>query len=166
LAATKNCTFPGDTLSEEDRKWYIDKYNEILCLEEHNNNAKFMNTKEKQRFITPESSNYDGESCSAGQDNLSQILTAILSFRELRRNLGDTYQGGMLLIDELDATLHAYTQRKLLELLCTESHDLGLQIIATSHSLYLVKQAFQSKLKKDIFRLHLVNSDGIVGNMA
>lgn len=83
LAVTKNCTFSGDALSDKDRRWHVKEYNKILCLDENDNSAKFMDTTEKRKFITPESSNYDGESCSAGQDNLSQLLTAILSFRSL-----------------------------------------------------------------------------------
>jgi len=162
LAVTKNCTFSGDALSDEDRKWYVEEYNEILCLDEHENSAKFMFTPEKRKFITPESSDYDGESCSAGQDNLSQLLTAILSFRGLKKKLGDRYQGGMLLIDELDATLHAWAQDKLLEMLCKESNKLGLQIIATSHSLRLLEKAYHSKLKKNVDVLYIANSDGAI----
>ena len=68
----------------------------------------------------------------------------------------------MLLIDELDATLHAFAQDKILEMLCKVSDELGLQIIATSHSLHLLKKAYQSPLKKGIERLHLANSDGAI----
>ncbi len=160
LAESKKCTFPRDTLSDEDKKWHVEKYNEILCLDEHDNSAKFMNTAEKSKFITPESSDYDGESCSAGQDNLSQLLTAILSFRGLEKELGDRYQGGMLLIDELDATLHAFAQDKLLELLCAVSDELGLQIIATSHSLHMLEMAYQSPLRGNIKVQYLTNEDG------
>ena len=164
LAVTKNCTFSGEALSDEDRKWYVEEYNKILCLDEHDNSAKFMDTTEKRKFITPESSNYDGESCSAGQDNLSQLLTAILSFRGLKKKLVDRYQGGMLLIDELDATLHAFAQDKLLEMLCDVSNELGLQIIATSHSLRLLEKAYQSPLKNNIKILYLANEDGKIVN--
>ena len=162
LAVTNNCTFSGDALSDEDRKWYVEEYNKILCLVEHDNSAKFMDTTEKSKFITPESSNYDGESCSAGQDNLSQLLTAILSFRSLKQKLGNRYHGGMLLIDELDATLHALAQDELLKMLCDVSNELGLQIIATSHSLRLLEKAYHSKLKKDVEILYLANSDGAI----
>lgn len=162
LAVTKRCTFSSDVLSRKDKEWYVEKYNEILCLDEYDNSAKFMDTAEKRKFITPHSNDYDGESCSAGQDNLSQLLTAILSFRGLKEKLGVRYRGGMLLIDELDATLHAFAQDKLLELLCTVSDDLSLQIIATSHSLHILKKAYQSQLKKDIEVLHLANEDGAI----
>ena len=162
LAVTKECKFSRETLPDEDKQWYVEKYNEVLCLDEHDNGAKFIDTTEKKKFITPESSDYDGESCSAGQDNLSQILTAILSFRELKEKLGDRYRGGMLLIDELDATLHAFAQDKLLELLCEVSNELGLQVIATSHSLRVLKNAYQSPLKNNIKVLYLANEDGAI----
>jgi len=162
LAVSQKCTFTGDALSDDDRQWYVKKYNEILCLDEHDNHAQFMNTIEKRKFVTPESNNYDGESCSAGQDNLSQLLTAILSFRSLKDKLGQKYRGGMLLVDELDATLHAFAQDKLLELLCEVSEELGLQIVATTHSLRLFEKAYLSQLKESIEILYLVNSDGSV----
>jgi len=164
LAVTNKCTFSDDALSDENRNWYVKKYNEILCLDEHGNNAKFMDTAEKGRSISPHSSNYDGESCSAGQDNLSQLLTAILSFRGLKKKLGDQYLGGILLIDELDATLHAFAQDKLLELLCDVSNELELQIIATSHSLRLLEKAYKSSLKNNVNFLYLVNEDGRITN--
>ena len=162
LAVTKSCTFTSDVLSEDDKKWYVKKYNEILCLDEYNNHAKYMSTAEKKKFITPESNDYDGESCSAGQDNLSQILTAILSFRALKNKLKEKYRGGMLLIDELDATLHAFAQRKLLEILCEMAGELSIQIIATTHSLVSIKEAYCSALSRSIELLYLSNSDNSI----
>lgn len=160
LAVTDKCTFSGDAISDTDKKWYVSKYDEILCLDENDNSARYMDTKEKRRFITPESDDYDGESCSAGQDNLSQLLTAILSFRGLKKKLGDKYRGGLFLVDELDAALHAFSQDKLLELLSEVSEELGLQIIATTHSLRLLEKAYQSSLKPKIKVLYLANEDG------
>jgi len=162
LANVKKCSFTTDKLSDADQKWYIQKYSEVLCLDERKNNAKFMDTAEKRKFVTPESADYDGESCSAGQDNLGQLLTAILSFRNLKKKLGNKYRGGILLIDELDATLHAFAQDKLLELLCAVSDELGLQIIATSHSLRMLEKAYQSPFKNNIEVLYLANEDGAI----
>ena len=160
LAVTKKCTFSAHILSESDQKWYVNNYNKILCLDEHSNKAKFMDTREKRRFITPQSTTYDGESCSAGQDNLSQILTAILSFRTLKGRLKERYQGGMLLVDEIDATLHTFAQVELLHLLHEISSELNLQIVATSHSLCTLGMAFKPTLRDSIELLHLVNRDG------
>ena len=72
---------------------------------------------------------------SAGQDNLGQIITAILSFEELKSVLSNNYKGGIILIDELDATLYAGSQIQLLKVLDRVARECDLQIIVTSHSL-------------------------------
>ncbi|MGR3179309.1 MAG: AAA family ATPase [Candidatus Anammoxibacter sp.] len=144
-------------MTEEDEKWYIGKCDEILVLGEHDNTTELLKTGigPKEDFIGASSSDYNSESCSAGQDNLGQILTAILSFRHLKSKLGCKYQGGVLLIDEMDATFHAIAQIRVIETLLEVSEELNLQIIATTHSLPLLKEAFHSGLKRDIKVLYL-----------
>ena len=68
----------------------------------------------------------------------------------------------MLLIDELDATLHAYAQDRLLRLLCNVSEELGLQVIATTHSLWMLEKAFKSPLKQRTRVMYLSNRDGAI----
>ncbi len=63
---------------------------------------------------------YDYLTNSSGQDNLGQILLALLSFRKLKEEQGDSWNGGILLIDEIDATLHPAAQSKLITLLTQE----------------------------------------------
>ena len=60
-----------------------------------------------------ETAKYSNLGNSAGQDNLGQILTAILSFRELKKKIGDRYDGGILLIDEVDAALDKRNSERL-----------------------------------------------------
>jgi len=66
---------------------------------------------------------------SSGQDNLGQILLAILSFRKLKEEQGEQWQGGILLIDEIDATLHPAAQSKLIKLFIQEAKENKLQIL-------------------------------------
>lgn len=49
------------------------------------------------------------------------------------------YKGGLLLIDEIDATLHPAAQNKLLNFLLEKSLELDLQIVFTTHSLSLLE---------------------------
>lgn len=144
-------------ITNVDKEWYIRKYNEILVLDEHDNTTEFLKTGNAPRedFIGTSSKDYNSESCSAGQDNLGQVLTSILSFRHLKSKLGEKYKGGALLIDELDATFHVVAQQRLLKTLLEASNELKLQIIATTHSLPLLKEAFHSGLKRDIKVLYL-----------
>jgi predicted ATPase len=144
-------------ITGEDKKWYIKKYNEILVLDEHDNTTEFLKTGNVQRkdFIGTSSSDYNSESCSAGQDNLGQILTSILSFKHLKSKLRDKYQGGVLLIDEVDATFHAVAQTRIIETLNEASEELNLQVIATTHSMHLLKYIYHSNLKNKVKILYL-----------
>ena len=93
------------------------------------------------------SNEYDSRGLSAGQDNVSQIATAIASFAKLKKEKGNDYKGGIILIDEIESTLHPSALRRLLMLLCEYSDKYLLQIIATTHSLDVLKFALESKYK-------------------
>lgn len=127
-------------LNEEDIKWYQENYNSILSLYLEHKNYKQINYKNLRfkKTLGHETEYYDFLTNSAGQDNLSQIIMAVLSFKKLRETYED-YKGGILLIDELDATLHPSAQIELLDFLKKESKKLNLQIIATTHSLVLIE---------------------------
>ncbi|MGM0478498.1 MAG: AAA family ATPase [Bacteroidota bacterium] len=75
---------------------------------------------------------------SAGQDNIGQILSAIISFQRLKEELKSDYKGGILLIDEIDSTLYAATQIKLIEVLNQYSEALNIQIVFTTHSIEIL----------------------------
>lgn len=81
---------------------------------------------------------YKSTSNSGGQDNLGQIILSVLSFKKLKSKLESEtdldYNGGLLAIDEIDATLHPAAQFKLLDYLYRQSMDLDLQIVFTTHS--------------------------------
>lgn len=82
---------------------------------------------------------YDSFANSSGQDNLGQILLAVESFRQLKNSNQPEYKGGLLLIDEIDATLHPSAQNRLFDYLFRQAKDLDLQIVCTTHSLSLLK---------------------------
>ena len=90
---------------------------------------------------------YDSRAISLGQDSLSSVVTALASFKKLKREMGNNYPGGLLIVDELDAGFHPRTQCKLLRVLQNESADLDLQVIATTHSLILI-QALHEQISR------------------
>lgn len=85
-------------------------------------------------------------SISLGQDSLSTIATALASFKHLKQEMGDQYQGGILIIDEVEAGLHPRAQRKLIQKLKGLSDDLKLQIIMTTHSLTIIKETLDENI--------------------
>jgi hypothetical protein len=81
---------------------------------------------------------YDYYANSAGQDNLGQILGAILSFQRLADKQGSSYHGGLLLIDEIDATLFPAAQVGLVDLFYKLAGKMKLQFIFTTQSIELL----------------------------
>ena len=161
IAESKKVSLERGEFTIEEQKWFSETYGHVLCVEEEND-VEIMSAKEKSRSLSPLAKFYDGNSCSAGQDNLSRILTAILSFKRLKRQLGERWRGGMLLVDEIDATFHPKAQAELLKLLCDFSCEDGVQVIATTHSLFLLRRAFKSEQRKFTQVCHLKLEDGCV----
>lgn len=162
LALVKSMSIASNPeINEEDKTWFTKKYNRVLLLNEEDNEAEYVKT-DKGDLLGISSADYNTESISAGQDNIGQVLMAILSFKCLKKKLKTKYQGGLILIDELDSTLHADAQMELLKILCEEAEKYQLQIIATTHSMYMLQQAFESNLKSKIKVLYLQKVDGNV----
>lgn len=70
---------------------------------------------------------------------------AVLSFKKLKEKYPNEYKGGLLLIDELDATLFPAAQQKLTEALYSFATKFDLQIIFTTHSLDVIKTSLLDK---------------------
>lgn len=122
--------------NDEDHDWFVEKYKEILSLRSTTieSVSSFDFAYSRKRGTGVKTGSYGPAANSAGQDNLGQILMAVLSFKKLRRELGDDWDGGLLLIDEVDATLHPAAQRRLVDLLLKESGGCGFQAVFTTHS--------------------------------
>lgn len=63
---------------------------------------------------------------------------SILSFKMLKETR-ERWNGGMLLIDEIDATLHPAAQKRLIDLLVKEAKKNDIQVVVTTHSSDLLK---------------------------
>ncbi|XOB66218.1 AAA family ATPase [Deferribacteres bacterium DY0037] len=128
------------SLSAQEKEWFIEKYKEVLYLGDQIESVASIGISEtkKKKVIAVSTDKYSFLSNSAGQDNLGQILLAILSFQRLKDNYSD-YKGGALLIDEFETTLHPVAQKALYKLLRKECKNLNLQVMFTTHSETLLK---------------------------
>lgn len=99
--------------------------------------------KSKKASLVPEFQ-YSSLSISLGQDSLSAITSAFASFFQLKEELGDKYHGGILIIDEIEAGLHPKAQLRLIQKIQKQARDLKLQVIATTHSLTVIKEILES----------------------
>ena len=68
---------------------------------------------------------------------------AVLSFKKLKEEYASSeakeWNGGLLLIDEVDSTLHPAAQKRLINLLISQAKQLCIQIVVTTHSSDLLK---------------------------
>ncbi|WP_279625175.1 AAA family ATPase [Listeria rocourtiae] len=149
--------------SSEDR--YI-KNNERVILGYTNkillqNSTKLTSTTGDVESLVGHNDNYDHESISVGEDNVGQIVRALLSFAKLKDEFLN-YAGGILLIDEADAGLFPAAQIEFFKLLRKVSKELDLQVIMTSHSPTLIKEIYDQKDRKNYKNIYLTNSFGSI----
>jgi len=127
-------------LTQAEFKFYQDWHNKILIIPDvPMTSVDYLKSKQKNT-LGANTSYYDWRMNSAGQDNVGKILLAILSFKRLKEKHKDAYKGGILAIDELDATLYPASQLKLVEALRKFSSQLNIQIIFTTHSLSILEE--------------------------
>lgn len=88
----------------------------------------------------------DSNTISAGEDNLAIIITALVSLRYYYDNISSCRETeSILLIDEMDATLHPAYQSKLLNLFIEYAEKYRIKFIFTSHSISLLEYALRRK---------------------
>lgn len=116
------------------REWHID----LLNIQYELKDPTLISGKHKDSAGV-EAEHYDWHMNSIGQDNLSKILLALLSFRRLKLKYPKEYKGGILAIDEIDTTLHSSTLIKLFKILNKCSQEYKIQIFCTTHSLQLIE---------------------------
>lgn len=103
------------------------------------------NIKKRTSFLT-DFDGIDSNTISSGEDNLLILLTALVSLRYYYENIDSQHQTeSILLVDEIDATLHPAFQNKLLDLMDEYTSKYKIKLICTSHSLSLLEYAFQKK---------------------
>ncbi len=130
-------------LTNEEFAFYKKWFNKILILTRDKDkvlSSSFLLSTNKQT-VGANTDHYDWKSNSAGQDNLSKILLAVLSFKKLQKKYKEDYQGGILAIDEIDASFYPGSQKILFDALIHFASKFKIQIILTSHSLTILEEA-------------------------
>lgn len=122
-------------LTEEELKYCINSYKTILSIQNTSEATVGIEKGSSSRvFAGISDETHDIFTNSAGEGNVTRIILAILSFRRLKEKYKTDYKGGILLIDELDATLYGFSQTKLVEYLWESADKYKIQIIFTTHS--------------------------------
>ncbi len=133
-----------------------DKYFEIIrelyksftgVVIEHEEMEAMKGIKRRAKFST-NIEGIDSNTISAGEDNLLIIITALVSLRYYYEKI-TPFDGtnSILLIDEMDATLHPAYQYKLMDLFNQYATTYHIKFVFTSHSLSLLEYAYEKKNK-------------------
>lgn len=129
-------------MHDEDKEYFSSLFKRVINydLNKDDNSIIDLDVKYSHKKFKIPSLQHNPFAISLGQDSLSSIFTALVSFYSLKREYKELYEGGILLIDEIDTGLHHIAQESLIELLKQEARRLNLQIIFTTHSLTIFKK--------------------------
>nr|WP_319217238.1 AAA family ATPase [uncultured Trichococcus sp.] len=138
--ATRKYEKTNNEYIEENEDLALSFANKILLQK----NAFIDSTTGELESLATHNEKYDYQSISVGEDNVGQIVKAILSFVKLKKEFSN-YSGGILLIDEADAGLFPAAQVEFFNLLRKVSREYGIQVIMTSHSPTLIQAVYEQK---------------------
>lgn len=162
LGESKNQKFDGTILTAEEKAFVERYHNTILCTQITPVETGITTASNKKATIVSTTAEYDAYGISAGQDNVGKILLAVLSFKRLMDRHPNEYQGGLLLIDELDAAMYPAAQEKLTELLFRFASDYKLQIVFTTHSMTVLEKIKEKKYRGEASLVYLYERGGKV----
>lgn len=137
IKVSENTKLIKNRANEKYKEWY----NAVLpnsIESEETSTSKLTKTATHRNSLYMQIDQATARTQSIGQDNLGNIISALVDFYLL--SLEDSYQGGIICIDEIEASLHPSAQIKLLDLFKVLSDELDLQIILSSHSLTFIKE--------------------------
>lgn len=141
------------TLTPDELNYCITNYRTILSIQHMSDHPSVGIEKgaSSRTFAGVSDDTNDIFTNSAGEGNVTRIILAVLSFKRLQEQYGREYKGGILLIDELDATLYGFSQAKLVDYLWQAAKDYKIQIIFTTHSPIILKcvNKYQRKERHD-----------------
>jgi len=117
-------------------------------------NFKSMGDIKNRANFTTNQDGIDSNTISAGEDNLFIILFALISLRFYFDSIiSDNEVESILLIDEIDASLHPEFQIALFHLFLEYSQKYKIQVFMTSHSMTLLELALKKSAECNVVYL-------------
>ncbi|HIU23552.1 MAG TPA: AAA family ATPase [Candidatus Coprovicinus avistercoris] len=128
-----------DALPETYQRRLFKNYANFTLMEITDSKSQSMGDIKNRTEFTTNTTGIDSNTISAGEDNLFIILTALESlayYHDIVKE--DSSSESILLIDELDASLHPAFQINLVDLFSEYSERYKIQLVFTTHSLTLL----------------------------
>jgi len=129
-------------LTAEEAASLKDFYERIFPSSEYQNFVPVHEKNLKTTFApSGVAATYDWQSISSGEDNLGAIFNRLLGFQRSYKKDQKT-GNGILCIDEFESSLHPVAQVKLFNYLYSWSAKYKVQIVISTHSLYLISHIY------------------------
>lgn len=141
-----NAQVINDDLTLSEKEWIAEAYNKIMQRTAFSN-IETVSDKKQKNTCGPVGSYYDFNSISSGEDNLGAILFKMLAFKRNKQDHG--FLQSIFCIDEVEASLHPVAQVRLFDFLVDWSKKHKIQIIVTTHSLYLIDHCLRLQLNSE-----------------
>lgn len=127
---------------EEIKKHYKDLTGINIEFEKY----VYLGDVRKKMIFKSAVSGVDSNTISSGEDNVLSILVALSTLKYYSDTLNTKRDvSSILIVDEIDATLHPSLQYELLNLLYTYSENFNIQMFFTTHSVSLLRHAEDKK---------------------
>lgn len=145
-------------LPEKYQNMLIKNYEDLTGIKISNLSPNKMGDIKNRADFLSDMEGIDSNTISSGEDNLYIILTALVSLRYYFDNINSENSiESILLIDEIDATLHPGLQYELYDLIYDYSCNYKIQVVFTTHSLSLIEYILEKK-KQLIYLVNQGNS--------
>lgn len=141
-------------MNSDEKTFYKENHNKILISQDTIKGVHHLFGRDKSS-LGPDTEYSDSLTISAGQDNIGKIILAVLSFRRLQEKNPNYYKGGMIFIDEIEATLYPAAQIKLLQFLFKMASKYKIQFFFTTHSETVLKFLKTSEYRAETAIIYL-----------
>ena len=149
--------------SQEEKKFISNFFEKVLLKTEFKEfdsfNGKIENLEKNP--LGPLEANYDVDSISSGEDNMGTIAHVLISFMRIyNENQGNKKLTGLISIDEFEASLHPISQVNLFKFLLKWSKQYNVQIILSTHSLFLLEEALkmEEEIENNTIKLNFITN--------
>ncbi|WP_288334621.1 AAA family ATPase [uncultured Cloacibacillus sp.] len=166
LGETAESNVSASGLSPEEEDFFKEWHSKILLEVDSSLKSQSYMSKNEKSTLGIKTDQYDSLTISAGQDNVGKIIGAIISLMRFKDEAEYNYKGAILLIDEVDVTMHAASQKLLGDFLFKMARENDIQIILTTHSIdfieHMINHRDRNRRGNDIVTWHLLNPRGKV----
>ena len=163
LVELDNLTNNTIDYSQEEKNFISTFFEKVLLKTEFKQfdsfNGKIENLEKNP--LGPLKANYDVNSISSGEDNMGTIAHVLISFMRIyNKNRDNKKLTGLLSIDEFEASLHPISQFNLFNFLLKWSKKYNVQIILSTHSLFLLEEALkmEDKIDNNTIKLNFITN--------